>query len=846
MNDALLTTHSRSIDPTPRDRVTAIANAMQRRPVVIVMGVPGSGASLCAHILSALGVDMVGPERGDGAGPWERAELVALHDRILALFNRAHLGPFHDFALPVAWWADPRVAGIKREIVTHLEAGMGAGYFGFKDPRAVRLLPVWQQVANELKLAPRLVLCLRNPAQIAVLSSTREGLDPAVGEYRWFANTVDFFRHANSFDICTVEYESWFEDPPANVTRLKEFLGLDWQQGESDLSLLVSGIVDPAQGEEAGRREPSQPLVRSLYKLARRAGGDGGAREQITNIAFQFVGFQQLQRPFQLAFEEVAKTVAKLPAIERELDALRNAAVERDTLVNTQRAQLNDLAEDREARVAIEAEASGPRATLAEREAAHAELSRKADDLTASLQSAQAEREAQQEALQRAEQAGQQQAASAEAMQGEIAALREALTRAEQAATAAEAAQAELTTLREALGQAEHAVEERAAAAQAAQGEIASLRDTVTRTGQQVQERVAVTEVMQTEIATLRQALARAEHTAQERSAAADAIRGEIAVLREALERTEQEARHRDAAGEAVAAELAVVRRALAEAESATQKRRAAAEMAQAEAAVLREALVRSELLSSDRAMVSAEIQSEVSVLREKVALCERELEERAVAGKALQRELSVLRQTLKQAELEARQSADGTRAMRSEMVRLRDALAERRAQAREQAAAVATFEAEVRSLRGRLLKAEEVAAQRATALAAAPSETEALRDQLAQAEAEAAQRATAAAAIQTEIESLRSRLAQAERCEQELAAATAALQAEIGALQGALEAARQVGKAAIAALQISGEAIPQAGQQLRRWQGVLGRIFGAVQGYRSGQTDLAPQSDRG
>ena len=127
MNDGLLTSHSRSIDATPRDRVTAIANAMQRRPIVIVTGVPGSGASLCAHILSALGVDIVGPERGSGAGPWERAELVALHDRILALFNRAHLGPFHDLALPVAWWADPRVAGIKREIVACLEAGMGAG-----------------------------------------------------------------------------------------------------------------------------------------------------------------------------------------------------------------------------------------------------------------------------------------------------------------------------------------------------------------------------------------------------------------------------------------------------------------------------------------------------------------------------------------------------------------------------------------------------------------------------------------------------------------------------------------------------------------------------------------------
>jgi hypothetical protein len=735
MNDGLLTSHLRSIDATPRDRVAAIANAMQRRPMVIVMGVSGSGASLCAHILSALGVDMVGPERGSGVGPWERAELVALHDRILALFNRAHLGPFHDFALPVAWWADPRVAGIKREIVAFLEVGMGAGYFGFKDPRAARLLPVWQQVANELKLAPRLVLCLRNPAQIAALSSARDGLDPTIAEYRWLANTVDFFRHANSFDICTVEYENWFEDPPANVTRLKDFLGLEWQQGESDLSLLVSGIIDgAAQGEEAGRHEPSQPLVRSLYKLARRADGDGGARDQIANIAFEFVGFQQLQRPFQLAFEEVAKAAAKFLAIEQELDALRTAGT------------------------AIEGEASGLRATLAERDAAIAQLSRQVDDLTTSLQSAQAERTAQEEAAQRAEQAVQQQVGSAEAMQGEIAALREALARAEQAAAAAEASRAE--------------------------------------------------------VAALREAMAAADHAAQERDAAVDAMQGEIAVLREALARTEQEAQRGEAAAAAMAAEFTIVRGALAQAEAAAQEKQVAAETARAEAAILHEALVRSELLSSDRVNACAAMQSEVSALQERLALGERERGERAVTRKALQRELAMLRQALKQAGCEAQQSADGTRAMRSEVVKLRNALAEHQEQGRQQTAAVKTFEAQVRSLQERLLKAEEVAVQ--------------------------------SAATQSATEALRGALAQAEITKQERAAEAAVLKAEIDSLRDAVEAARQVGKVAMAALQISGEALPQPEPQQRHWRQVLRRLFGAVKEYRSGRANLVPQPDRG
>jgi hypothetical protein len=623
MNDGLLTTHSRLIEPTPRDRVTAIANAMQRRPIVIVLGAPGSGASLCAHILSALGVDMVGVETGSGAGPWERAELVALHDRILALFNRAHLGPFHDFALPVAWWADPRVAGIKREIVDCLEARLGAGYFGFKDPRAVRLLPVWQHVANELKLAPRLVLCLRNPAQIAALSSTRDGLDPAIAEYRWLANTVDFFRHANSFAICTVEYESWFEDPSVNITTLKEFLGLEWHHGESEVSLLVSGIIDvAAPAEQAGRREPSQPLVRSLYKLARRACGDGGAREQISNIAFQFVGFQQLQRPFQLAFEEVAKAAAKFPAIERELDDLRTAAAERDALLEAQRAQLEDLAREHDARIAIEDEASALRATLAEREAAIAQLSRKVDDATTSLQSAQAE--------------AQRQAVSAEAMQGEIAALREALARAERAA------------------------EERGATADAMQSETAVLREALERMEQEAQQREAA--AVAAELTMVRGALAQAEGAAQESQVAAENAQAEAAVLREALVRSELLSSGRAAACAAIQSEVSVLRERLALGEREREERAVVLKTLQREVTALRQALKQAERDVQQSAEGTRAMQSEAVKLRNALA--------------ATQSATEALHRGLAQAEGEAAQRAAASNAFRAEIESLQDKLA--------------------------------------------------------------------------------------------------------------------------------------------------------------------------
>ena len=155
MNDDTLSPQSFSIEPSRRERITAISSALQRRPIVLVLGMHRSGTSLGSHILSALGVDIVDKIPGPGnpaptpdnpRGHWERWEIVEFHDRILGLFNREYLGHFHDFALPVAWWANPRVAEIRREIATFLELRMGGQYFGFKDPRTVRLMPVWHQI----------------------------------------------------------------------------------------------------------------------------------------------------------------------------------------------------------------------------------------------------------------------------------------------------------------------------------------------------------------------------------------------------------------------------------------------------------------------------------------------------------------------------------------------------------------------------------------------------------------------------------------------------------------------------------------------------------------------------
>ena len=193
-----------------------LAADAHKRPIMVVLGMPRSGTSLCSHVLSVLGTDMTDPIERQPANAhrhWERMELRAFHDQILDVFGRAYNSPTHDLPLPIAWWADPQVQAIRQEIVAFLRRRIPeGGLFGFKDPRAARLLPVWHQVFEELKLAPKFVLCLRNPAQVARSLAARDGLDLDLGEYRWFCYMAEALANLQDQKVCTIEYEDWFGD----------------------------------------------------------------------------------------------------------------------------------------------------------------------------------------------------------------------------------------------------------------------------------------------------------------------------------------------------------------------------------------------------------------------------------------------------------------------------------------------------------------------------------------------------------------------------------------------------------------------------------------------------------
>jgi hypothetical protein len=193
-----------------------------------------------------------------------------------------------------------------------------------------------------------------------------------------------------------IEYEAWFNDPAANLAKLRDFLDLPSHPTEEDVDLAIGEIVmRELRHDDLQFGDARQPLVRSVYQLLRQADRDPSARDQVENIASQFLSFQQLQRGIQQGYEDTAALADRFPSFEREITALRNDVHDHETALaaadaraeiaearlaemlaeaDEQRGQLDKLERDRDGReVALEAtsaELAAAHNVIAEREAA--------------------------------------------------------------------------------------------------------------------------------------------------------------------------------------------------------------------------------------------------------------------------------------------------------------------------------------------------------------------------------------------------------------------------------------------------------------------------------------------
>ena len=144
-----------------------------------------SGTSLLGGILQRLGVELPGEtiagDQNNPEGYFEWDAVVALQERLLIDLQRWWPAAEGTLAMPEGWLQHPATRQTYAQLRALLEVARDQQerLWAIKDPRSSRLLPLWVELCRELAIPLRLLLAVRDPAEVVTSLVRRDG--PLVG-----------------------------------------------------------------------------------------------------------------------------------------------------------------------------------------------------------------------------------------------------------------------------------------------------------------------------------------------------------------------------------------------------------------------------------------------------------------------------------------------------------------------------------------------------------------------------------------------------------------------------------------------------------------------------------------
>ena len=205
-----------------------VSKNMEKKEIVVVLGMHRSGTSAITRSLKVLGVDLGGrllpAEAGiNDKGFWEDVDITAFNvDLLHALGHDWHtLTPvLPEEFLPVG------VAPLRLRAVQLLRDKISSDApFGIKDPRMARLLPFWSEIFAHLDLDVTYVIAFRNPMSVAYSLVKRNQFELEKGYLLWLEHMLNSLRLTRGCRRVFVSYERLLSQPDVELRRIGDVLG---------------------------------------------------------------------------------------------------------------------------------------------------------------------------------------------------------------------------------------------------------------------------------------------------------------------------------------------------------------------------------------------------------------------------------------------------------------------------------------------------------------------------------------------------------------------------------------------------------------------------------------------
>ena len=190
-----------------------------------------SGTSLLGGLLHRLGLHLPGEQINAEAhkpvGCLEWSAVVDLQERLLIDLER--WWPSHQGCLPMpeGWLSHSATLAARKQLfrLLHQQVTLQQSPWFIKDPRISRLLPLWIELAAELSIPLRLILAVRDPAEVVSSLLHRDaditGMDLARAQQLWWLHNLEVIHAAKeAVPFSVVDFGRWFSQPEAQLEQL--------------------------------------------------------------------------------------------------------------------------------------------------------------------------------------------------------------------------------------------------------------------------------------------------------------------------------------------------------------------------------------------------------------------------------------------------------------------------------------------------------------------------------------------------------------------------------------------------------------------------------------------------
>jgi hypothetical protein len=224
---------------------------------IVVAGMHRSGTSALVRVLNLLGVDLATdlyPARPDNPlGYWEPLRVVEAHEEFLGEIGSS----FDDFfALPEGALRGEAARTLEDRLVDILEGEFGRSRrFVVKDPRLCRLVPIWVAALKRFGAAPRFVLTVRNPLEVAASLKLRNEYSSTKSLLLWLRHMLEAERHTRVFPRSIVSYDALLRDWQGTVDKIARELLLAWPRASHESHAEIEQFLSPRSRHHSFRSD---------------------------------------------------------------------------------------------------------------------------------------------------------------------------------------------------------------------------------------------------------------------------------------------------------------------------------------------------------------------------------------------------------------------------------------------------------------------------------------------------------------------------------------------------------------------------------------------------------------